>query len=320
MILGHEIWRYVETPQRTFIGLLNSEFLRLDAKYENSLPDLRSAETLILGSDYSGESSSAPYLVLSFLMTTLESWFEWEPERLKVRREYLSDSRRMSFKRLGDIQRRRALLPLLYAANSLDGLSFSVALNKRCDSVFEANPPLDLSNPDFADYRKWKPEILEKAFLIIHIFGVLLAGLAAPGQNAIWFTDEDNIAANDDRVKELTQLFAWISSSYLTFNLGHFRCGTSKCDDGTRQIEDMLAIPDLIAGAISEQLITRETQNLPNSIFWMHHGDFSNKTKNITWWFSDSSKPLKRLVCIVDPPENKKGHRLSWFHFYNQDE
>jgi hypothetical protein len=304
-------WKSVEAPERTFTGLLNAEFSRLDAKYEGCLPDLRSARTLLLGSDYSGESADSSHLVLSFLMTSLESWSEWEPRRLQVRREYLSDLRRMSF--------RRARAPFLCAANHLHGLSFSIAMNKKCASTFAARPPLDLSNPDFAVYRKWKPAVLEKAFLTLHILGVLLGGLAAPEQDVMWFTDEDNIAANDDRVRELTQLLGWISSQYLAFDLGHCRCGTSRCDDGTRQIEDFLAIPDIIAGALAEQMQHRSTDPVCwSNIFWMHRGDFSDKTRQITWWFSDSDSPLRRLLCIVDPRADGTGNLMSWFHFQNQ--
>ncbi len=212
-------WRSVPTRDRTLLRLFNAGFSRLDRTYEQILPDFREARTLLLGSDYSGESPDAPYLVYSILITSLESWANWEPVRLRIRKEHLSDSRRMSFKRLKDGQRRRALSPLLQAANSLDGLCFSVVVNKQCGSVFAARPPLDLNNPQFASYLKWKTDVLERAFFIVHIISVLIAGLAVPGQNVMWFTDEDSIAANDERVRELTQLFAWISSLYLTFDL-----------------------------------------------------------------------------------------------------
>ncbi len=226
----------------------------------------------------------------------------------------------MSFKRLTDGQRCRALQPLLEAANDLDGLSFSLAVNKQCDTVFAASPPLDLNNPDFAAYRKWKPAILEKAFFILHILGVLLGGLATRGQNVMWFTDEDSIAANDDRVRELTQLFVWICSQYLEFDLGHLRCGTSKCDDGTRQIEDYLAIPDMIAGAVAEQLLLKTSgQNEPPGIFWMHRDDYSDKTAAITWWLSDARRPLRRLLCAVDPSSDGSGHLLRFYHFHDQE-
>jgi hypothetical protein len=310
----NRIWHPVEEQGRTFTGCLNSEMLRLDSKYGNCLPNLRSARTLLLGSDYSGESTGTAYLVFSFLLTSLDSWALWEPERISVRREHLTDSRRMSFKRLGDGQRRRALIPLLKAADRLEGLSFSIALHKKCESLFAARPPLDLSNPDFSSFRKWKVTVLEKAFFVVHVLSVLLGGLAAPGQNVMWFTDEDSIAANDERVSELTNLFAWISSQYLKFNLGHCRCGTSRCDDGSRQIEDFLAIPDMIAGAIAEQMQLRNGGPSEfSTIFWMHRGDFSDKTRDITWWLSSSQGSLKRLVCMIDPTDDGISHLLSWF-------
>ena len=312
-------WQSVPTKKGTLSGILNAEISRLDFTYEHFLPDLRAADTLLLGSDYSGEASSAPCLVYSFLLTSLEPWANWEPARLGIRKQFLSDSRRMSFKRLTDGQRRRALPHLLTAANSLDGLSLSVAFNKRSESVFEARPPLDLSNPQFAAFRKWKTDVLEKAFFICHVLGVLLAGLAVPGQNVLWFTDEDSITANDDRVRELTQLFAWISSQYLTFTLGHCGCGTSRCDNGSRQIEDLLAIPDLISGALAEQLALKVTDPSDLAeVLWIHRGDFSDKTKTITWWFSDSGSPLRRVVFIVDPARDGNGLMLSSFHFFDQ--
>lgn len=315
------LWKAVSVREGTLFRVLNDQFARLDRTYENILPDFRGANTLLIGSDYSGESSDAPYIVYSFLLTSLESWANWDSLRLQIRNKFLSNSRRMSFKKLADGQRRRALPYLLEAANSLNGLSISLALNKKCESVFEAKPPIDLSNIQFAAYRKWKPYVLEKALFIIHILGFLLAGLAVPGQDVMWFTDEDSIAANDDRVCELTQLFGWISSLYLTFTLGRCRCGTSKCDDGSRQIEDFLAIPDMIAGSISEQLYLKATDPSELSeIFWMHRGDFSDKTRSITWWLSYPKNPLKKLIFIIEPEKTGNGNIVTVHHFYNQKE
>ena len=143
---------------------------------------------------------------------------------------------------------------LMYLYRAVDGqghtvefcLSRTRRLDKKCSDIFN-NPPLDLSNPDFGAYRSWKPKVLEKAFFIVHTLAFLLAGLGAPMQNVLWFTDEDSIAANEKRVSELTQLLSWISCLYMPFMMGQVRCGTSKSDDGSRQIEDYLAIPDLVA-------------------------------------------------------------------------
>jgi hypothetical protein len=317
--MSRSLWGASPIREGTLFRSLNSELSRLDRTYVDILPDFSGANTLLIGSDYSGESFDALYTVFSFLLTSLESWSNWEPTRLQIRKKFFSDSRRMSFKKLTDGQRRRALPHFLEAANSLNGLSISVALSKKNNPVFEAKPPIDLSNPQFAAYKKWKTDVLEKAFLIMNILGVLLAGLSNPGQDVMWFTDEDTIAANDERVCELTQLFAWISSLYLTFTLGRCRCGTSKCDDGSRQIEDFLAIPDIIAGALSEQLSLKSNDPIELSrIFWMHRGDFSDKTGSITWWLADSKNSLKRLIFTIDPEEAGNGNIISVYHFYDQ--
>lgn len=315
------IWQPVPVPPRTVLDALNGSFVNFGKKYVGSLPDFQHAATLLIGSDYSGEDPASPYLVYSFLLTPLEEWAKWEPTRLRIRKHHLEDSRRMSFKRLADGQRQQALKPLLEAANSLGGISFTLAISKRCPSLFSGAPPLDLRNPDFAGCAKWKNSVLEKAFVIVHLIGFLLAGLAHPAQNVLWFTDEDDIAANDQRVRELTQLFGWVSSLYLTFDLGHCRCGTSRCDDGSMQLEDFLAIPDLIAGAVAEQLKVAKDHALGLSgVFFIHRGDWSDKTRSITWWFSDCRQPLKRVVSIVDPGEDGQTHSVSWYHFHDQME
>lgn len=319
--MGRAIWRSVPAPARTIFEVLNREFEDLEKAHEGSLPDLRKAQTLLVGSDYSGESGGSSYCVYSFLLTSADAWLAWESKRLEVRKWCFSDLRRMSFKRLGDKQRKRALGPLLEAADCLEGLSFSAAINKKT-SLFAGRPPLDLSNPQFEAFRKWKEATLEKAFIIVHFIGFLLAGLSRELQDVLWFTDEDMIAANDQRVCELTQLFGWFSSLYLTFSLGHGRCGTSRCDNGSRQIEDLLAIPDLIAGAIAEQLSLKEHDDMPElkDVFWGHRPEYTDKTKKITWWLSNSQKPLKRLLCIIDPSKDGKKHVVSWYHFHDRTE
>jgi hypothetical protein len=314
------LWNAVPTLEGTLPYIVNNEMSRICSSFPNALPDMRSSSTLLLGSDYSGECSGSSYNVYSFLLTSIESWAQWEPERIKIRERHLTQSRRMSFKKLNDGQRRRALLPFLNAANGLNGISLSLAINKKCISFFEKSPPIDLANPCFRMFSKWSPVVLERAVLIIHILGVLIGGLATSGQNILWFTDEDSIAANDERMRELSQLLGWIIDQYLTRDLGHIRCGTSRCDNGTRQIEDYLSIPDLIAGALSEQMIIRsgDFSDFP-SAFWVRHRDYTEKTQDIIWWLADSQQPLKRTVCVIDPASSGTKHICRWFNFHDQE-
>ena len=312
-------WQSVAVIERSVFSIINQDILKLQKNQLYSLPNFRKAPALLIGSDYSGESSDYPYTVYSFLLMSNSEWAKWEPRRVEIRQKYLSDFRRMSFKNLNDIHRKMALLPLLDIANSIDGISFSVAIHKQAVSLFDGPFPLDLGNKDFAMFRKWKKSVLEKAFTAIHFIGFLLAGFCKEGQDIYWFTDEDNIAANNQRISELTKLFAWVSDNYLTFSLGRCYCGTSRCDNGSMQIEDLLAIPDLIAGAISEQLKLRasDPKEIPDS-FFIFRPDYTEKSSIISWWFSTCNKPLKRLLFVIDPSKDHKHHLVSFYHFHSQ--
>jgi hypothetical protein len=226
----------------------------------------------------------------------------------------------MSFKDLRDKRRQLALRGFLDAANGLCGLSFTLAINKDLGTLFDGPQPLDLANPEFSEFRDWAPRSLEKTFRIVHVLSFLLAALLRSGQNVLWFTDEDSIAANPARVASLTKLVTWISSEYLTFGLGHLRCGTTACDDGSRRIEDLAAIPDLVAGAVSEQFVIDSlAPSTPlGQVFWIQRSDFSPKTSVITHWLADSSHALKRLVVRLDPGDDPNKTLVSFYHFGNQ--
>jgi hypothetical protein len=223
----------------------------------------------------------------------------------------------MSFKDLRDRRRKDALTPFLEAANTIQGISFTLAIDVAIPSLFDGPAPLNLENPEFAAFREWSPATLEKAFRVVHTLSFLMAGLLREGQDVVWFTDEDAIAANSTRLTLLTKLLALISSSYLTFSLGHLRCATTHSDDGTRSIEDLVSVPDVVAGAISEQLgLEHDDPSVPTgTAFWLYRGGFSEKTTLITSWLMDTRFPLKRLFARLDWIEEKQCRVLSWFDF-----
>lgn len=295
-------------PDKSILDILHSSLEDFSLKYPEGLPCFSGSETLLIASDYSGEHKEAPCYVFSFLITTLASWEAWENERTSLRKEFLPDSRRMSFKNLKDTHRKAALPSYLQAANKIDGISYSLVIDKKEARLFH----LDLSAPHLSAYKKWPPNVLNKACTIVVMLGILLAKLAKPGQNVLWVTDEDSIAANDERLTELTQLFAWVVSSQIPFMLGHARCCTAKSDTH-KQLEDLLFIPDAVSGALSEQFTRSRISQPVENVFWISRADFSEKTRDITWWYA-APAPLKKLVTVVD--ENRA---VSLHHFRNQE-
>lgn len=313
-------WRRQQSSQRSVFGILESSMSALLSKYPDSLPDLRPSTTVVVTSDYSGEHQSATHSVLSFLIIDLATCRSWDDLRINARQKFLQDNRRMSFKDLRDRRRQLALPAFLDAANRLNGLSFTVAIDKGINTLFDGSCPMDLSNPDFSEFRKWTPGTLEKTFRVVHLLSFLLAGMLRANQNVLWFTDQDSIAANPTRLASLTKLVTWVSSGYLKVDLGHLRCGTTECDDGSQRIEDLAAIPDLVAGAFAEQLVLDAAAPVaaPGRVFWISRNDFSPKSSAIIRWLVDTEHPLKRLVVRLDPGESSASTIVSWYHFRNQ--
>jgi len=308
-------WREVKVNRGTVFDILNRNFL----DRRSAIPSFADCTSLIIGSDYSGESQQEPYVVYSFLFTGDRAWRAWDQRRLELRQEIMPDNRRMSYKQLGDRYRREFLRPILEAVDELEGLSISLAISKTVPSLFSPSGPLNLNNPEFSLFRDWKREVLEKAFTLLHLAGFLLAGLAHKNQNVFWFTDQDEIAANPRMLTALTKAFAWISSGYLDFDLGHFRCGTTASDNGNRQIEDFVSVPDLIAGALSEQFRSSSLLGVRDDhVLWLTGAGMKEKAQTILFWFATRQKQLKKHVLVIDPTPGGDSHKVSWFNFTHE--
>jgi hypothetical protein len=215
----------------------------------------------------------------------------WDETRRGVRKRFLKDHRRMCYKGMNDRRKRSALVPFLDTARSMAGLLATVSVEK------EFAPELRLEEaernrlPDTV--RGWPAHVIRRSIWITHFGAVLIAGLSRRQQNLLWFTDEDDIAANDQRVIDATPLVAGILSSYLAHDMGHMMFGTTKCDSGDLSIEDFAAIPDLAAGALAE--IPRV-----GAVRTALRGRVPGKALNILSWLGSPSPGPCKVSLVVD--------------------
>jgi hypothetical protein len=151
---------------------------------------------------------------------------------------------------------------------------------------------------------------VKKLLWTSHLGSLLFAGLSAPGQNLLWFTDEDDIGANPQRVTEATTLIAHISSGYQSHPSGHLRFGTTACDNGDLFLEDIVAIPDLAAGALSE-VPKIHSQSRISQIAMPLRGHVSNKALAILGWLASGAHPtLHKLTLVVDQGDTREKVRV----------
>src|SRR5262245_48102203 len=118
-------------PDAGVSSFINVQFGAQEHPRQIIYPDLNDGSGLVLATDYSGEHRAPDFRVLGFLLTTEKSIEEvWEPARLEVRKKFLHNNRRMSFKKLDDELRIKAFPTFLKAAAHLNGVLVCVAVEK----------------------------------------------------------------------------------------------------------------------------------------------------------------------------------------------
>lgn len=308
-------WNHLDNPELGFMKGFSESIVKMENEATILLPDIRQGSTIFVGSDYSGQHNLARYESYTLLLADLENCGIWEARRQQVRQRYLSDGRRISYKDLRDKLRQHALLPFLTAANSIPGLLVTILVNKKIDSLFEKEGRLDMDRSDLKEYRHWERGVFEKLLRVLHFVSFFVSGLSRPYQDVLWITDEDEIMANSARLKEVSEMFLRLCSHYLKHNLRHARIGTTKSDTGKRDIEDIVAVADLAAGALCQLLTDYQTLDwdLSSGLILPPPKMLPPKAKAIMDWLAENGQPLKRLVFVIDEIE-QDGSRLKLRH------
>ena len=268
--------------------------------------------TLCIAADFSGQDKGQHYEVYSFLVFDLDHAGHWMTTRANLRTSMSLRKRRMSFKALNDARRRESLIPFLKIADTLDGRLISFAVSKNRQSLFEGEIR---QRPE--ELKPWKPKVGEQVLRVAHFMALLTSRYSWPGQNLMLFVDEDAIAANDAQLTSLTKVVGNIASHYLDHGLGHIRVGTSRSENGDLILEDLLAIPDLAAGAVAE--ISRklvETDRVPSpNLIKLLPKSVTAKSKVIGSWLSSASGRLQKTMIFLDLHDEKPGMIASHVSF-----
>jgi len=261
-------------------------------------PNLGDGSHLVLASDYSGEHAHPEFRVLAFLLTTFKSVMtDWQPSRQAVRRKHLTDGRRMSFKALNDARRINALPSFLEAASQLRGVLICVGVEKTHTLPFNHLPPLE---------HNWKPDSLKKLLEICAFGAAIVDGLRSTGQGMHWITDDDAIVATESAKRDAMKLFGSIAHKYPNEE-PRFRLGIASQFDDDRIAEDLVAIPDLAAGAFSDMLLATGKSNIPTSGSGIGGEQLFLQIKSIfiNFWLSQV-QPLNYFHVLVRSAE--QGH------------
>jgi hypothetical protein len=172
----------------------------------------------------------------------------------------------MSYKGLNDAFRRGALGTFLDAANQIPGLLLTFAIDRGVHSLFRRDDRDTVRSPELNLLAGMSSITAERTMRVIHLASLCLRGTTRADQDVLWITDEDEIVPNEKRLRRFVDLFTAVSSHYLVHDLRHLRIGTTRLDTGRRDVEDLVAICDLAAGALQDNLSLSKDVN-----FWPRH-------------------------------------------------
>jgi hypothetical protein len=267
---------------------------------------------IFVGSDYSGSHAGSSYDVYAMLLLDSLGCRQLIDARRDVR-AFLG-GRRMSYKGLNDGLKRRVLIPFLASADRIRGLCVAVAVSKSAGSLFQGNT--EGVSPEFFPCLEWGKPLFERALRVVHFVSFFIAGVTSENQDVLWFTDEDEIAANDQRLTLLTNVWANVLSHYVVHNLRHLRCGTTKCDDGSNQIEDPTVLPDLVAGAVSD-LLTSVEGRVRHGIITPFPLQPKPKATVLGQWLSRTGGNLRKLILKIEKEPDSERLTVASMKFWD---
>jgi hypothetical protein len=256
-------WRYWHDNRWPLLSLrIGSLLHEIDMRRPDAIPDLGQCQTLYVVSDYGGSHQGQLYRTYSFMVVDASDRERWAEVRSLIRDNLTGlGMRTMSYK---DIARDRvgqeALLPFIRAAQKFRGLTFTLAVHRDVSVDYLLRAAM-ASRQCFANFGHWDRPTIQRFRIVTHILALLTRGLAREGQQVVWITDNDSIVQKPEA--EVNSFGTCVMQKYVKWPLDFGWLTTSQVvnhRDGTSTVtknleaEDYAAIPDLIAGAISDWL------------------------------------------------------------------
>jgi hypothetical protein len=277
-------------------------------------PDIL-GDRIWVSSDYSFDNPKTDFDVIGMLFVDPSRSGGYIEAQKKVRQDYLPDGRTMGFKSMNDRIRQRAFFPFLSAADHLEGLCVSVAVDRRIKRLISG--PDTLQKWGGRDWLRssWKPEVFEQLMRVTHFIAAMVAGLSKPNQNVTWYTDDDAIIPNDDHARDTGAIFTKLLQTYSPHTVGSVEIGRTSLDDEDCLLEDLSSLADLAAGSTAEYLtdVLKEYGDIPTNVELPAPATHA-RTANFLTWFWREERPLRRFATVLYLNRDGKFASTVW-HF-----
>jgi hypothetical protein len=257
--------------------------------------------TQIICSDYSGQHAGAKYEAFSFVVTTEDSLQRWLPELTQFRKNFLPDGRRLSYKKLREPIRQKALPHYLECMGNLEGNLICIMLNKELVELFPKSVQADFSDC-FAP--NTKNSSIEKIFKLASFVALITVCLRREEQPSFWISDHDEALDSHERREGFARL-----ASYLSFGLARWKNPADNLFTTTELPnlpfwgEDVTALADLTAGVYCTlNEILPKFFETPNWTLRMSPPDIVDvRGRTIINWMATAKNKMKHVLVRVEP-------------------
>ena len=313
---GGGMWRGLSVADQGVVWYFDQQ-LRAHEQVVAPLIDLSDGDTLLLFSDYSGEQPQSRFSCLTYFVTNDVEALKWDEWRIHVRAKFNLSDRRIGYSRLNDKRRAAAAPTFVHLANQLRGFVVCVLIDKRITSFFKPGVLNQAKKIGGESAEHWRPRAFERMARATQLAAFFAAGASSPGQRIIWITDEDELAPSVDRFAQVTSAFANALFRYAPHRLGPVRFGTTATDSGALELEDLAAIPDMFAGAITEiasadgEFGSTAPTGIPLAI--------SERARTIGGALFDPDTTLRKIIFIARPIQGSGDFRLNEVGVYTEN-
>ena len=297
------IWKQIENENFGLANEISKQISLWEWTNPSLLIDVRQSTELLVACDIGGSHKDSAYESFSFLIGAINFGGEWEKLQKTIRKTLLPDGRRMSYKSLGDAIKAKSLIPFLEAANQYQGILVTFLIDKKIANLIGDHKDKNVFPELVIAERGWNKKVFHRLSLIASLGSMLVSGLSKTEQDILWVIDQDEIAANEKKHNEAGYVIHHHVEVYTPQNNGLFVFVTTEADFDNRKIEDIVAIPDLVSGALSEAVtkIRNLGHKFGSSIcIPLSHSLFSKKAKTILDWYSEKRTDLKKLAIVLE--------------------
>lgn len=301
-------WKRNAMPLMPWVKLLDEQLAGISKHNVRALPTFQGKDVWVF-SDYSGQQKASDFSVIAMLLMDADASPEWPRARSAVRSRFLSDGRRMSFKGLNDKRKQAALVPFLEAADLLFGLLAVVAIHKDVQCLCSGEEAVSTYDATLQLEGRWNEKSFESMLRICHFVSLIVAGLTVQ-REVIWITDQDEFIANAPKTRDVSRIAAGILTAYAPCPRRTVQFGSTAVDEADRGLEDLTAVPDIVAGATAEFVtyLWRASDGVLSLDEWPGPPNVTTKTDVIMTWWSQAVVTLRRILWVITE-ETRNGVR-----------